>query len=95
MWDAVLKAKLKATKADATLEFEWCEEETFELGNFDPSLDAGEGVIRFILACGTFLGMEAWTSWLELRLSSSLMDFFSKTFLSLEGYFFRGNSFNV
>ena len=39
MWDSALEANAKATEADVTLEYEGCEEFTFEVESFDSSLD--------------------------------------------------------
>ena len=61
MWDATLEAKVKATKANITLECEGCEEVTFEVESFDSSLDRGEGVTRFGFAFLPFLCVEGWT----------------------------------
>ena len=49
---------MKATKADVTLDCEEREKFTFEVDGFYSSLDAGEGVIRFVLTFMTFLGVE-------------------------------------
>ena len=69
VWDAALEAKVKATKADVTLECEECEEVIFEADMFDSSFNTGEGVASFVLALVPFLGMQGWTSWFYLRFS--------------------------
>ena len=49
---------MKATKADANLECEECEEENFEMEGFDSSLDGEEGVISLLLAITPLLDVE-------------------------------------
>ena len=81
MRDAELGTKVKATKADATLECEdceECEEVTLELEGFHSSLGAGEGVKKFVLSFVAFLGLEGWTFFLGFRLSNSCMEFCPK-----------------
>ena len=59
-----MEAKVKATKANATLEYkdcEECEEVTLELEGFDSSLGTGEGMTRFVLAFVPLLGVKGWT----------------------------------
>ena len=53
--DSALEAKVKSTKADATLEYE---EATFEVEGVDSSFDGVEGVIKLLLAIIPFLGVE-------------------------------------
>ena len=80
---------MKATKADATLECEHSEE-CEESESFDSSLDAGEGVIRFVLVFLPFLGVERWALFPDFRVLRSQIDFLPKSFLSLEGYYLMG-----
>ena len=54
--NSALESKLKVTIADATVEYDGCEEATFEFGFFILSLGTGEGVTKFVLV--TFLGVE-------------------------------------
>ena len=78
---------MKATKADATLESEDCEEfeeVNFQLKGFDYYLGTGKEVTRFVLAFVPFLGVEGWALFLDFMFSKSCMGFFPKSFLSLE-----------
>ena len=59
---------LKATKSDATVEYDECEEETFKLEGFNTFLDTDEGVTRFMFVHVSILG-EEWVSSVSVGLA--------------------------
>ena len=58
MLDAALEAKVKSTKVDAALACEGCEEVTFDVEDFDSSLDEEQGVMRLVIEFMSFLGVK-------------------------------------
>ena len=64
-FDEALEDNVRANKADSIV---WCEEANFQVEDFNPSLDGGEGVTRLLLEIIPFLGVEGLMSFVSSQL---------------------------